>query len=129
MDYKMKYDFGKHYEIKPFNCYMDDNDVAGGTFSALAKQIYVKAMDHFEDKIVEEIIKIASENNVTDVVLLDKAKIVQALKKATPVKVTHVGDEAIMCPICSRMTTNNNARYCDNCGQHFVPAWVVNSND
>ena len=123
MDYKMNYDFGKHYEIKPFNCYADDGDVAGGTFTTITKQIHIKAMDHFEDKLVEEIIKIASENNVTDVVLLDKLKIVRALQKATPVKWN--GNN---CPVC-RSVLLSSSNYCHRCGQKITVGIEVNNLD
>lgn len=112
-DFKLKdYDFGQHYSLQPYNAYMDE-DVCGGSFTALAKQFYVGMIDKLDDMIVKEIIRTAQECNVTDVLLLNKENINTALRKATPMEWN--GND---CPVCGTVQLAS-AQYCHICGQRL----------
>lgn len=122
--YKLNdYAFGKHYSIKPFAEYMNDV-TADGHLLSIAQHIYIEAIDHIENVIVEDIIRVAKDTCVTDVILLDKPKIVDALKKATPMKVIR-SDGRASCPICGCHVTHYTNQYCGHCGQKLILGVVI----
>lgn len=93
----------------------------------LIYNIGVSFRDDIEDKIIQEIIKEAKAEGITDVVLLNKPAIIEALKKQTAIKHHHtrideVKDKAriSVCPSCLGciITTENEfPKHCTWCGQ------------
>lgn len=75
----------------------------------------MKALD---DEILAEIVRIAKEADITQLVVLDKKNVVEALTKASAKKVYTVhGYRTIKaCPVCNHEVIYFS-KYCDQCGQ------------
>lgn len=75
----------------------------------------VSFRDDIENKIIQEIIKEAKAEGITDVVLLNKPAIIEALKKQTAMKPKDEG--WLYCPVCGKDVCVEKPKYCSDCGQ------------
>lgn len=73
--------------------------------------------DTLEDAIVNGITKIAEEKGVTDLIVLNRTTIAEALLKATPRKVKR--EFYVECPNCSEHVMSYTFKYCPECGQRL----------
>jgi hypothetical protein len=105
--------FGIHYET---NCpKVIRNDILDGALTSTINQIYVKSVEVLDDEIAKEIVRVARDTGITDVVLLDKNNIKVALEKASPKPLEHN-----KCPVCNAILLSRSS-YCDVCGQRVKP--------
>lgn len=78
----------------------------------------VSFRDDIENKIIQEIIKEAKAEGITDIVLLNKPAIIDALKKQTAMK--PIGEKYFKkCPSCNGGIGVEFGKpgFCDKCGQ------------
>ena len=79
------------------------------------KRIASIMVENFENVILEKIVEIGKEADVTDLILFNKKSIADALKKAQPKEVfLH------SCPICGKHYLRDDFNYCPECGQRLV---------
>ncbi len=77
-------------------------------------EIAIRVAESFDKRVVDECIKIAQEEGVTDLVLLNKNDIAEAWRKQIPAECT---EEA--CPKCNGGVACFTADYCPHCGQRL----------
>lgn len=80
----------------------------------LFREVAIRVAESFDEHIVEECAKIAQEEGLTDLVLLNKHDIAEAWRKQIPEECT---EEA--CPKCNRGVACFTADYCPHCGQRL----------
>lgn len=98
-------DFGVQIPVCPL-----EFDFVKNTY---VQQIAVQSAEHIDDAIVAEMYKIAMEAGVTNLIVLDKKNIREALMKASEQDV-HIHTRT--CPACNGAVVYR-ARYCHTCGQ------------
>lgn len=105
--------FGMQIPINPPKIDFDLNTIT--------QSILVKSVEDIDDAIVAEIYKIAREEDVTTLVVLDKKRIKQALEKATAKKAKLVSGYRTIetCPTCDHELIYSS-KYCDQCGQKVI---------
>lgn len=119
-DYESLY--GEHYVFR------------GSVFELpdLIQKIEVQMKDNLENAVVEQIIKTAKEEGITDVIILNKQAVSEALRKQIPqkptphkVKVDKIrvgngcwgkGTTIYKCPNCGEFISRTN-KCCGECGQ------------
>ena len=79
-DFKMKYNFGKHYSLNP------QIDSLGNPVNNLVQKIQVSMKENLEDAVCDAIAKEAQAQGFTDLFVLDKKRIMSALQKQIPKK-------------------------------------------
>lgn len=106
-------DFGKYYSFSKPEIIQHDfiSDSDYGLFTAV-NNIAVLTVERIEDAVIDEIIKAIKDTEVTDLIVLDKGNIKNALLKASPKKTINYG----MCPTCC-VYLHSSHRYCPMCGQ------------
>lgn len=71
--------------------------------------------------IVDEIVKAAVEQGITDLYILDKQNIIAALRKQMPMKVAHNDTYSRICPACGCLMIygcfGKAGNFCRDCGQ------------
>ena len=89
----------------------------------------IQPVETLDDAITKEIIKIAKEEGINDVLLLNKNTIASALAKQVPKKVTHEATlyKCCTCPTCKNVVDEHTdfldkrvrvtVQYCKFCGQ------------
>jgi len=118
------FDLGMHINIPAQSI-----DLSEGVNSYVAK-IAVQIQETVDNAIVDEIVKVAKEQGISDLYILDKQNIIAAMRKQMPMKVLettlHGNVEAYHCKNCfNRVATfiNGNLvsgkiqKHCDECGQ------------
>lgn len=98
-------------------------DLSEGVNSYVAK-IAVQIQETVDNAIVDEIVKVAKEQGISDVYLLNKKNILPALKKQLmPMKPNYVDeDDYAKCPTCGHDDfeygmDNWGCNHCPKCGQ------------
>lgn len=89
----------------------------------ITNTIGIQIVESFDNAITEEIIKMAKEKGINDLLLLNKTTIVTALGKQIPKKpIVHgfregreVNTISFTCPVCHKHIGREN--YCNHCGQ------------
>ena len=89
----------------------------GGYCGSISNQIVVKMAEQYDDFIVSQIAMEARAEGISDLTVLNKWAILNAIKKQIPQKV-----ENGTCPNCKRIFLYRYAEtkcgdYCNNCGQ------------
>lgn len=109
------FDFGTHISLP--NCAIDLTD---GVASAVSK-ISVLVQETIDEAIVREIVKVANEQGITDLYILDKKNIMSALRKQIPMKLEHSETYAHTCPACDGLIIYDcfgyGGKHCRDCGQ------------
>lgn len=111
-------EFIKKYEIQQPEIITKDL-VYGvdGTVSGIIEKVCALSIGRHETIIIDNIIKIAKENGITDLYLLNKTAIAEALSKQIPKPLTFV-DNLWGCPRCRYDIKCED--YCPGCGQKIL---------
>lgn len=109
--------YGKHYKFQ-------DNSLATSV-TEITQKIAVIMNDNLENAIVDKIIQEANQEGVTDLFLLNKQAIMEAIKKQIPRKF-EVWNGSCCCPTCNKLFGSYTQLktlihwempYCKFCGQ------------
>ena len=116
-EFKMKYNFGKHYSLNP-----EFLDSMGNPVNKFIQKIQVSMQENLENAVCDAIAKEAAEQGFSDLFVLDKKRILSALEKQIPKKplkfdsVPHA-----RCPACNCSVKvyedGHEYHYCLYCGQ------------
>lgn len=81
-------------------------------------KIIVQMVDNYENAVAAEIASAARAAGVSDVTVLNKKAILEALNKQIPKKPTDIAKSELYgkCAVCGQVVHVGN-RYCDQCGQ------------
>ena len=111
-------EFIKKYEIQqPKTITEDLMSGCTGSVSAIVEKICAVSVETHEKILIDEIIKIAKENGITDLYLLNKTAITEALSKQIPKPLTFV-DNLWGCSRCRYDIKCED--YCPGCGQKIL---------
>lgn len=106
-------EFIKKYEIQQPKMMTEDlTSGCMGSVSAIIEKVCAVSVETHENILIDEIIKIAKENGITDLYLLNKTAITEALSKQIP------RAERDGCPRCHFDLKCDD--YCPNCGQKIL---------
>lgn len=84
----------------------------------VTQKLCVQFLDEYDDYIVSQIANTAKENGVSELAVLNKKVIIDALNKRMPKKPVDLAKNELYgnCAGCGRVVHVGN-RYCDQCGQ------------
>jgi hypothetical protein len=84
----------------------------------VTQKLCVQFVDDYDDYIVSQIADTAKENGVSELVVLNKKTIIDALNKQMPKKPVDLAKTELYgrCAVCGQIVHVGN-RYCDQCGQ------------
>ncbi|MBQ8637122.1 MAG: hypothetical protein IJ423_05545 [Clostridia bacterium] len=111
------FEFGTHIHIPA-----QAIDISEGVTSYVSK-IAVQIQETVDKAIIDEIVKAANEQSLTDVYVLNKQNITAAIRKQMPVKPDYEGDyDYAKCPACGHDdfeygVNNWGCNHCPKCGQ------------
>lgn len=115
---KIKLDFGRRYQF-PDNMHVEYDGFSG----SLVNEIVVKMAEKYESYVADQIAMEARAEGISDLTVLNKPAIMNALKKAVPQQVTLTSDRCI-CPSCHYDMMGlwdyldvQDPAYCPICGQ------------
>lgn len=115
--------FGKHIHLNIPKLVQFTDDVENTTvFETNKFAIYL--VEKIEDEICEQISKMAIDNGIDDVYVIDKGAVLSALKKQMPKKVELFNGQ-VSCPNCKSLFGNYadlnkihfDSPHCQYCGQ------------
>lgn len=86
-----------------------------GQTHTLVNEIVVNMAEKYDNFIVEQIAMEAMAAGVSDLTVLNKAAILEALERRTPRKPRD--DGWLYCPVCDRDILMDHFRFCPDCGQ------------
>lgn len=110
-------EFIKKYNLKPSIEFDIKGDIP--LEQTFEYKYAIKVAERFDSAIEEEICKIAAEEGITDLYLLNKETIVDALRKQIAVEPDNDGYHKT-CPRCGNPTWRRlGSKYCDICGQRI----------
>lgn len=102
----------------------------GGSFSAYIETAIQTVSSQSEECVFNEIIKIAQESGISELILINKEKIIEILQKQIPKKpknfFRNMYAQEYLCPFCKiRIISKINGefiagskdKYCSHCGQ------------
>ena len=109
----MTFDFGKRFSFPENTEVQFDNAVHSVTQKMMAQFV-----DGYDDYIVSQIANTARQNGISELVVLNKTTIMDALNKQIPKKPTNISKSELYgrCGVCGQVVHVGN-RYCDQCGQ------------
>lgn len=115
-DFKMKYNFGKHYSLNP------QIDSLGNPVNNLVQKIQVSMQENLEDAVCDAIAKEAQAQGFTDLFVLDKKRIMSALERQIPKKpLSFDSVPHARCPVCNcsvkLFDDAHEYHFCLYCGQ------------
>ena len=114
--------FGQHISVDTPPCLSDD-------LTSMVRKVVVQMSDDIENLIVDEIIKTAQQEGITDIYVLSKPNIISAIRKQIAVKPDIEGDgyddkgdliyETGYCPTCRHVVEidYDTSEHCPKCGQ------------
>ena len=119
--------FGLHIPIyQPCEISWKDDSV----LSEFAQKVYVECQENLDDAVIKEIVKTAKAEGITDLVLLNKPAIIDALRKQTAMKpkIRKFGFKSVYyaCPCCEQrliskidgeFIAGQKYYHCYRCGQ------------
>lgn len=107
-------EFIKKYEIQQPELIVNEDLTHGlsGSINAFVKRVCCISVETFDGILFNEVIKVAKEQGITDLYLLDKTNILDALSKQIP------RAERDGCPRCHYDLSGQN--YCPYCGQKIL---------
>lgn len=93
-------------------------DAYDGLVIKTTTNLIAQMVDDYEDYVVERIAKSARENGISDLTVLNKRMILDAIKKQSAQKPVDVSKSELYgrCAVCGQVVHVGN-RYCDQCGQ------------
>lgn len=112
-----EFEFGTHIHIPAQTI-----DISEGVSSYVAK-IAVQMQETVDKAIIDEIVKAANEQSITDMYVLNKQNIIAAMRKQMPVKPDYEDDyDYAKCPACGHDefeygVNNWGCNHCPKCGQ------------
>ena len=95
----------------PENLKIEYDGYSGG----ISNQIAVKMAEKYDDFIVSQIAMEARAEGVSDLTVLNKWAILNAIKRNTPQKPKE--DGWLYCPVCGRDILMDHFKFCPDCGQ------------
>ena len=117
-----KPDFGRYISN---GLKLDYDGVAN--LAKITQNISVQMVDRMDDAVIEAIEKAAKEAGITDLFIINKKSVIDALKKQIPKKPsfspfgyrTEANDiRFVFCSTCQKHFMNDtDIKYCPNCGQ------------
>ena len=85
----------------------------GGQSGCVASEIAVRMAEKYDDFVVEQIANEAREAGISDLTVLNKGAIIEAMRKQIPCRVFNY-----TCPRCGKIDIlANHFAYCNKCGQ------------
>ena len=105
--------FGKTFSFPENVDFNFDNAV-----HSVTQKVVAQFVDDYDDYIVSQIANTARENGISELVVLNKTTIMDALKKQMPIKPVGIAKCELYgrCAVCGQ-TVHIGNRYCDKCGQ------------
>lgn len=89
-----------------------------GLHMSVTDKIVAQMVDNYETAVAAEIAQAARIAGASDVTVLNKAAIIDALMKRTPQKYALRKSEITVCPTCgSDGIFDRRSRFCPDCGQ------------
>lgn len=117
---KIELDFGRRYQF-PDNMHVEYDEFSG----SIVNEIVVKMAEKYDNYIADQIAIEARAEGISDLTVLNKHAIINALKKAIPQQVTLTLDRCI-CPGCNYDMMGlwdypdvQDPTYCPICGQRL----------
>lgn len=86
-----------------------------GQAHTLVNEIVVKMAEKFDNFIVEQIAMEARAEGISDLTVLNKTAILEALERRTPKKPRE--DGWLYCPVCGKDVLQDHVKFCPECGQ------------
>ena len=85
---------------------------------SITEKMIAQFVDDYDDYIVSQIANTARENGISDLTVLNKKAILNALGKQIPKKPVGLAKNELYgrCAVCGQVVHVGN-RYCDQCGQ------------
>ncbi len=85
---------------------------------SVTQKVVTQFVDDFDDHIISQIANTARENGISELVVLNKTTIMDALKKQMPKKPVNLAKNELYgnCAVCGKVV-HIGERYCDQCGQ------------
>ena len=108
MEFIKKY----HIDVPPLTIKEEFTNGVTGSLTAIVEKVCAVSVEKHENIVIDEIIKVAKENGITDLYLLNKDAIVEALSKQIP-KPLNDG-----CPKCHYNIREED--HCPGCGQRIL---------
>lgn len=134
MTFEKPTEWGRRFNF-PENVQIEYNGYSG----SVASEIAVKMAERYEDAVIEQIAMEAKAAGVSDLTVLNKVAILDAIKKQIPQRPDLEGDgyddggnliyDTGYCPRCrcSYEVDYHKPKYCEDCGQALD--WSVNDEE
>ena len=108
-----KPDFGTRFQF-PENIHVEYDGAVG----SIQNEIAVRMAEKYEDFVIQQIAMEARAEGVSDLTVLNKEAILNAIKKQIPQKPVDKDDWKVYghCPVCRKLV-HIGEDYCDQCGQ------------
>ena len=108
-----KPDFGTRFQF-PENIHVEYDGAVG----SIQNEIAVRMAEKYEDFVVKQIAMEARAEGVSDLTVLNKKAILDAIKKQIPQKPVDKDDREMYghCAVCRKLV-HIGEDYCDQCGQ------------
>lgn len=105
--------FGEKFSFPENTDFNFDNAV-----HSVTQKVVAQFVDDYDDYIVSQIANTARENGISELVVLNKTTIMDALKKQMPKKPVNIAKCELYgrCAVCGQ-TVHIGNQYCDQCGQ------------
>lgn len=89
-----------------------------GLHMSMTDKIVVQMVDNYENAVAAEVAKAARAAGASDVTVLNKVAIIDALMKRTPRRYTRYCSDIPVCPSCrSDEIYPRRSKFCPDCGQ------------
>lgn len=115
----MSFNIGKRFSFPENTEIQFDNAV-----HSVTQKVIAQFVDDYDDYIVSQIANTARENGISELVVLNKTTIMDALNKQMPKKPYYRKEEdteGYACPVCHMGVTVDHGRikdtFCSHCGQ------------
>lgn len=95
---------------------------AGDGLAKMTHKIAFEFAKEFDRMAIDSIVECAKQHGLTEVVVWDEKKIIEALKKQIPANVILTEDECI-CPLCNydmMGRLDHDPKHCPECGQKLI---------
>ena len=113
MEFNKPREWGSRFQF-PENQQIDFN----GLHMSVTEKIVTKMVDNYETAVAAEIAQVARIAGASDVTVLNKTAIIDALMKRTPKKYVLRNSGITICPACgSDGIFDRRSRFCPDCGQ------------
>jgi rubrerythrin len=110
MEFNKPPEWGSRFQF-PENQKFDFDDLQ----MRVTNKIITQMIDDYETAVASEIASAARAAGVSDVTVLNKKAIMEALERRTPKKPKE--DGWLYCPVCGKDVLQDHVRFCPDCGQ------------